>query len=85
METELILVIVSVASTTFAISTKMFLKIYESKQKLILKELEDLKNEIFYIKKRIDYTSSNLKELGERISRIEGYINNIKLKNNKNN
>ena len=82
MEVELILVIVSVASTTFAISTKMFLKIYESKQKLILKELEDLKNEIFYIKKRIDYTSSNLKELGERISRIEGYINNIKLKNN---
>jgi len=85
MEAELILVIVSVASTTFAISTKMFLKIYESKQKLILKELEDLKNEIFYIKKRIDNTSSNLKELGERISRIEGYINNIKFKNNKNN
>jgi len=72
---EVIMLVIATTSTTFAIASQIYQRLYNSKYKIVFNELESIKKELNYIRQRIDFITIDIRSLTDRVSKLEGYLN----------
>ena len=75
MSVDIAMLIITTVSVTFAVSSQIYFKLYNSKHACLLDELKEIRDELKYIRQKINFITNDVKLLTERISRLEGYLN----------